>query len=170
MSTNAMPFQPTPGTQSAISARIFVNEIRYEFLKMLRTRTLLPFSPRLPHHVLPAVWRLQPHNDFARYLMASYSCMGVVSACLFGIGMGISMERAQGWLELKLASPMPRLAYLVAKIVSSMAFATHHRGCAGTLAVTIGGTHVTAPEVLRLTGIGRRRLTALRGHGPARWP
>jgi ABC-2 type transport system permease protein len=92
-------------------------------------------------------------SDFTRYLIASYSCMGVVSACLFGIGMGISMERAQGWLELKLASPMPRVAYLSAKIVSSCAFAIIIECALIALAITVGGTHVTALEAVHLTGI-----------------
>ena len=49
--------------------------------------------------------------------------MGMVAACLFGLGMGIALERAQGWLELKQASPMPRFSYLAAKTVTCAAFA-----------------------------------------------
>jgi ABC-2 type transport system permease protein len=132
---------------------IFAREIRYEFVRMLRTKafSLSVLGFPIMFYLLFGVSNRQ--TDFARYLMASYSCMGVVSSCLFGIGMGISMERAQGWLELKLASPMPRLAYLCAKIVSSAAFALIIVLALVALAITVGGTHVTAGEVGQLTGI-----------------
>lgn len=150
MSANAMVL-PTPATGFGYLGRIFVKEVQYEFVKMLRTRAFSLSVIGFPIMFYLLFGASNRHNEFARYLMASYSCMGVVSACLFGIGMGISMERAQGWLDLKLASPMPRLAYLVAKIVSSMAFALIIEAALVTLAITLGGTHVTAPEVLRLT-------------------
>jgi ABC-2 type transport system permease protein len=63
------------------------------------------------------------------------------------------MERAQGWLELKQASPMPRLAYLTAKIVSSAAFALIIEIVLIGLALTIGGARVSALETLRLAGV-----------------
>jgi ABC-2 type transport system permease protein len=93
------------------------------------------------------------HNMFARYLMPSYSCMGVVSACLFGIGMGIAMERAQGWLEVKQASPMPRFAYLTAKMISCAAFALVIVAALLTLGITLGGVTLTAGEALKLAGV-----------------
>ncbi len=42
---------------------------------------------------------------------------------MFSFGVGIAMERGQGWLQVKRASPMPLPAYFVAKIVNAMAFA-----------------------------------------------
>ena len=90
------------------------------------------------------------HNMFARYLMPSYSCMGVVSACLFGIGMGIALERAQGWLELKQASPMPRFAYLAAKTISCAAFALVIVAALVTMGVTLGGVTLTVGEGFKL--------------------
>jgi ABC-2 type transport system permease protein len=132
---------------------IFVREIRYEFVRMLRTKAFSLSVLGFPIMFYLLFGASNRQTDFARYLMASYTCMGVVSSCLFGIGMGISMERAQGWLELKLASPMPRLAYLFAKIVSSAAFAVIIQFALVTLAITIGGVHVTPLEVLRLTVI-----------------
>jgi len=92
-------------------------------------------------------------NFFARYLVATYSCMGAVSACLFGIGMGLAMERAQGWLELKQASPMPRLAYLMAKVISCAAFSLIIVGILLVLGITIGGATIAPTEALRLAGV-----------------
>jgi len=76
-----------------------------------------------------------------------------VSAALFGVGAGIAMERVQGWLELKQASPMPRLAYLAAKTVSCSAFALIIVALLVLLGVTLGGVSMTAAEALKLAGI-----------------
>jgi ABC-2 type transport system permease protein len=149
MSANVLTLEMTQSTFEYVT-RIFAKEIHYEFVKMLRTRafslSVLGF-PIMFYLLFGASGR---HTDFARYLMASYGCMGVVSACLFGIGMGISMERAYGWLELKQASPMPRLAYLAAKIVSSAAFALIIELALIGLGLTLFGAQVTAMEALRL--------------------
>lgn len=149
MSANALALQ-MPQPTAGYMARIFAKEIRYEFVKMLRTRAFSLSVLGFPIMFYLLFGASNRHTDWARYLMASYGCMGVVSACLFGIGMGISMERAYGWLELKQASPMPRLAYLSAKIVSSAAFALIIELVLIGLALTLGGAHVTALEAFRL--------------------
>jgi ABC-2 type transport system permease protein len=93
------------------------------------------------------------HTDFARYLLASYSCFGMVGASLFGLGAGIAAERVQGWLELKQASPMPRLAYLAAKTVSCAIFALIIVALLITIGVTLGGVTMSAAEGAKLIGI-----------------
>src|SRR5271165_48544 len=98
-------------------------EIRYEFLKMLRLRAFSLSVVGFPVMFYLLFGVANRHTDFARYLLASYSCFGMVGASLFGLGAGIAGERVQGWLELKQASPMPRLAYLAAKTVSCAVFA-----------------------------------------------
>ena len=60
----------------------------------------------------------------AEYLLASYCIFGVVTAALFAFGAGVAVERAQGWMTLKRATPMPVSAYLGAKIIASMCFGT----------------------------------------------
>ena len=42
---------------SAPIPRIFVKETKYEFLKLLRTRSFSRVDDRVPGDVLPAVWR-----------------------------------------------------------------------------------------------------------------
>jgi ABC-2 type transport system permease protein len=152
MSANSIAL---PVLQSAFGyvCRIFTKEIQYEFVKMMRTRafSLSVFGFPIMFYLLFGA--SNRHTEFARYLMVSYGCMGVVSTCLFGIGMGISMERAQGWLELKQASPMPRIAYLTAKMVNSSAFALIIAVALIGLALTLGGVHVTAWEAMRLIGV-----------------
>lgn len=53
----------------------------------------------------------------ASYTLASYGTLGVVGASLFGMGVGVAVERGQGWLMLKSATPMPPLAYFCGKIL-----------------------------------------------------
>jgi len=40
----------------------------------------------------------------------------MVGAALFGIGVGLAADLGAGWLDLKRASPMPPLAYVLAKV------------------------------------------------------
>ncbi len=42
---------------------------------------------------------------------------------MFGFGVSVAVERGQGWLLVKRASPMPPAAYVLAKLFTSMAFA-----------------------------------------------
>ncbi len=131
-------------------ARVFRKETRYEFVRMLRTKAFSLSVIGFPVMFYLLFGTSNRHNMYARYLMPSYSCMGVVSACLFGIGMGIALERAQGWLELKQASPLPRFAYLGAKIVSCAAFAIVIVATLVVLGITLGGVTLTLSEGLRL--------------------
>lgn len=152
MSAQSIAFA-TPQSAFGYLTRIFTNETHYEFVRMLRTRAFSLSVLGFPIMFYLLFGISNRSTEFARYLMASYGCMGCVSACLFGIGMGIAMERAQGWLELKQASPMPRLAYLMAKIVGSAAFALIIQMVLIGLALTLGGAHVTAREALVLIGV-----------------
>lgn len=152
MATQAMALAQQP-LGSAYYLRIFGKETKYEFVRMLRTRAFSLSVIGFPVMFYLLFGSSSRHGMYARYLIPGYSCMGVVSACLFGIGMGIALERAQGWLELKQASPMPGMAYVGAKVVSCAAFALLIVAALLVLGVTVGGATVTAGEALRLTGI-----------------
>ena len=58
------------------------------------------------------------------YMLVTYGAFGVIGAALFGFGVSVAVERGQGWMRLKRVAPMPPLAYFVAKVVMSLAFAT----------------------------------------------
>ena len=153
MATNAIAVSAAHPLSFGYYARIFLKETKYEFVKSLRTRAFSLSVIGFPVMFYLLFGSSNRHNMFARYLMPSYSCMGVVSACLFGIGMGIALERAQGWLELKQASPMPRFAYLVAKTISCASFALVIVAALVVLGVTVGGVALTAVEALKLAGV-----------------
>ena len=134
-------------------ARLFAKETKYEFVRMLRTRTFSLSVIGFPLMFFLLFGVSNRHNGYGQYLIPGYSCMGVVSACLFGIGMGIALERAQGWLDLKQASPMPRLAYLGAKIISCASFGVVIVAALVLLGVTLGGAHVTLLQAVELAGV-----------------
>lgn len=107
--------------------RIFALESWFELLRVLRTPAFALPTLAFPLMfyvlfalVLPGQW-----GSFqkATYLFASYAAFGVMGPALFGFGVGLALERQQGWLELKRVSPMPIGAYFVAKIAMSLAFA-----------------------------------------------
>ncbi len=134
-------------------SNVLRQEIRYEFLKMLRMRAFSLSVVGFPVMFYLLFGVANRHTDFARYLLASYSCFGMVGASLFGLGAGIATERVQGWLELKQASPMPRLAYLAAKTVSCAAFALLIVALLIMIGVTLGGVTMSVAEGAKLIGI-----------------
>jgi len=62
--------------------------------------------------------------SLSTYLLGTYGAFGVIGASLFGFAVSISSERGYGWLQVKRASPMPPLAYLLAKAIVCMIFST----------------------------------------------
>ncbi len=88
--------------------------------------------------------------QIAKYLLAGYASFGLVGAALFGIGVGLAMERTAGWLDLKRSSPMPPLAYLIAKCVTAIAFGIVIVCILTILGLTLGGVHLTVGEFARM--------------------
>lgn len=136
---------------------LFVKETKYEFLKALRNRmySLATLGFPIMFYLLFGVSfrHSGPGLNYAQYLVASYSCFGMIAAALFNLGAGVATERAYGWLELKQASPMPRLAYLGAKIVTCMLFGIAIVASLTLLGVTLGGVHITFSQMAHLTTV-----------------
>lgn len=135
----------------------FVKETRYEFLRLLRARSFsvatigFPVSFYLLFGIV--VSSAEPGGfDRAKYLLATYSVFGLVGSSLFGLCSTIANERAQGWLELKQASPMPPAAYLLSKLLTAIAFGVIIFGILLVCGETMGHVHFTAAQVLRLLG------------------
>jgi ABC-2 type transport system permease protein len=60
--------------------------------------------------------------SMATYLIATYGAFGVIGSALFGFGAGVAIERGQGWMLLKRATPMPVAAYFFAKLAVCLIF------------------------------------------------
>jgi ABC-2 type transport system permease protein len=136
---------------------LFAKETKYEFLKAMRNRmySLATLGFPIMFYLLFGVTNRHsgPGLNYAQYLVAGYSCFGMIAAALFNLGAGIASERAQGWLELKQASPMPRLAYLGAKIITSMLFGIAIVAALVTLGMTLGDVHITPIQIVHLAAV-----------------
>lgn len=109
--------------------RIWLEESRCEILKAIR----MP-AYSLPTLAFPAVFYVMFGIVFgggrafgdvpvATYLLATYGAFGVMGVAFFGFGVGLAIERGQGWMLAKRASPMPIWAYFAAKMSMALLFA-----------------------------------------------
>ncbi|HYG62022.1 MAG TPA: ABC transporter permease [Thermoanaerobaculia bacterium] len=107
--------------------RIYTLEAKSELLKLLR----LPMYA-VPTIAFPMVFyllfgvamggRSAGGVSYATYLMVSYGAFGVVGASLFGFGVGLAVERGQGWMLFKRATPMPPLVHLAGRLTVCLLF------------------------------------------------
>jgi ABC-2 type transport system permease protein len=117
----------TMSTGSRSMSRIYTLEAKSELLKLLR----LPMYA-VPTVAFPMVFyllfgvamggRSTGAVSYATYLMVSYSAFGVVGASLFGFGVGLAVERGQGWMLFKRATPMPPLLHLAGRLTVCLLF------------------------------------------------
>ena len=110
--------------------RVYVKEAKYELHQQDPHSGLRHLDRGFPADVLRALRHRagtqQPAtaSDNATYMLATMGCFGVMAVALFGFGVSLAMERGQGWLQVKRASPMPVSAYLLAKLFAAVVFST----------------------------------------------
>ena len=123
---------------------IFVREARYEFLRLLRTRSFsfsivgFPVVFYLFFGIIMNRGQQIGAISVAKYVLASYAVFGMVGAALFGIGVGLAADLAAGWLDLKRASPMPPLIYVLAKCCSAVFFGMLIVSLLALMGITLG--------------------------------
>ena len=159
MSTASLIHTAAPTSTLTRNLGIFLREARYEFLRLLRTRSfalsVIGF-PVIFYIFFGLIMNRGAHIgsvSVAKYMLAGYAVFGMVGAALFGIGVGLSGELAAGWLELKRASPMPPLAYLLAKCSSAIAFGVIIVSVLTVLGITVGHASLTLQEYARMIGL-----------------
>ena len=139
--------------------RIYLLEAKYELLKLARLPAYALPTIAFPvlFYVLFAVTfgsgRTVGGVDAAAALLAGYGAFGVIGAALFGFGVGVAVERGQGWTLLKRASPMPPGAYLAAKAVASILFAAVIVALMSLLAAALVGVRMPAGDWLLLAAV-----------------
>lgn len=108
--------------------RVYRTEAWQEFLKLMRLPIFAATTVALPL-MFYVIFGITFAGEQARgvglttYMLVTYGAFGVIGASLFGFGVSVAVERAQGWMRLKRVAPMPPLAYFVAKVVMSLAVA-----------------------------------------------
>jgi len=138
--------------------RLYTNEIGFELFKLARNKSYLfsmigfPVIFYLLFGVTNKNSTFQGHS-IARYLLAGYACFGAMGSSLFGIGASLAIEKGQGWLEMKRASPMPAAAYLLAKLAVAFTFAFSITLLLMGLGIALAGVHLTVPEGLHLLAV-----------------
>ena len=140
-------------------ARITMNETRAELTKFAR----------LPAYVIPTLAFPVAFYSFfglalngsqhigatsvATYMLATFGAFGVVGCALFAFGVSVAVERGQGWLLVKRASPMPPAAYFIAKVLTMMAFAAIIVAMLCILASEFGGVRLAPAAWLALIAV-----------------
>ncbi|NYF78480.1 ABC transporter permease [Granulicella arctica] len=154
----ATALAPLPVRRTARALPIFLKETKYEFLKLLRTRSFSLSIIGFPvmFYVLFGVMNRHVYDgnvSVAKVMLGGYACFGAIGAALFGIGVGLANERSQGWLELKRASPMPPLAYLFGKCVTAMAFGLIIVTILTVIGIEFADVSITPMEIAKMFGM-----------------
>ena len=90
--------------------------------------------------------------QMAAYSLATFGVFAATGPALFGFGAGVAVERESGLIELKRVSPMPTLAYFLAKIMMSLAFALAVIVLLSIAAIGVGGVRLPVGSWLLLVG------------------
>jgi ABC-2 type transport system permease protein len=146
--TLTLPAIPRPN-----NLRILLNEMRYEVIRALRTRAYSFSAIGFPVMFYCLFGLIMNRNEsvsagvsVAKYLLGSYAVFGSLGAAIFGIGIGVAMDRNAGWLELKQASPMPPLAYVLAKCAMAVVFSLIIVCALTILGIALGHVSLTFSE------------------------
>ena len=159
MSTATITLPAAHSNTLTRNLRIFLTEARYEFTRLLRTSGFSLSVIGFPVVFYLFFGLIMPRGEHigsvtvSKYMLAGYAVFGMVGAALFGIGGCVASELSTGWLELKSASPMPPLAYLLAKCCTAMAFGVIIVSLLSVLGITIAHVSITFPEFARMIAL-----------------
>jgi ABC-2 type transport system permease protein len=143
--TMPSPVQSAPVTPMPIRRVLgaYLNEVKYESLRMLRSPgfsipfLVLPVPVYLFFGVMLAAPAVAKNPGVANYLFSGFSVFAVMGPALFGVGCVLAVEREAGFLKLKRALPAPGGAHLIAKAAMAMVFAA-----AAVLTLLVAGSAV----------------------------
>ena len=159
MATTALPAALiTPRRSMGRTLAVYAKEAKYELLKNVRIPVYAISTIAFPvmFYVLFGIvlGRNNPAaRDNATYMLATMGCFGVMAVALFGFGVSLAIERGQGWLQVKRASPMPVSAYFAAKLFAAVVFSTVIMLLLLALGFAFGGVHLAPATAAKLLGI-----------------
>ena len=156
MATSALTLPVASSPALGRTVRLYLREIGFELLRATRNKTFalsvigFPTMFYLLFGIMNRGAAVHGGVDVAKYLLGSYAAFGIVGAALFGVGVGLAMERTSGWLELKRASPMPPFACLVARCTMAVVFAVLIVTLLSAIGISLAGVHLTPLEYSRM--------------------
>jgi len=103
-----------------------LRETRAEFLNVLRQPAFaLPtlLFPMIFYVFFALVFSMSRSVHMPTWLLATFGVLGVMAPALFGFGVGIAVERGEGWLRLKRVAPVSPFVPLLARALMAMMFA-----------------------------------------------
>ena len=161
MSTTALPLPVSTSSAGSFNRifRLFVSEARFEFLRLFRTRTFSLSVIGFPVMFYTLFGLLLNRGEHigsvsvARYLLGGYAVFGAVGAALFGVGVSLAGDFAAGWMELKRASPMPPIAFLLAKCTTAIAFGLIIASVLAGEGVLFGHVTISLADDARILGL-----------------
>ena len=135
-----------------------MTEARYELLRTLRAPAFAGPFLLIPTALYLLFGTMIPESGSVRppgpYLFTAFTVMGIMGPALFGFGMGLALEREQGLIALKRALPMPKGAYLVAKMLMAASFAVLIATAIALETLLVGRAPVTMGQVVGVALIG----------------
>lgn len=135
----------------------YLGEIRFEFLKSLRTPAFAVPTLFFPimFYVLFGILlgSMRGNAGMSQYTFATYGVFGAMGPGLFGFGVSLAIEREQGLLTLKQALPQPPGAYLLARAFMAMVFVAIIAVMLTILAVVVGKVPLTIAQAAQLFAI-----------------
>jgi ABC-2 type transport system permease protein len=157
----AATFSPAlaiPRRSPARTFALYAKEAKYELLKNVRIPVYAISTIAFPLMFYILFGIVLAHNnpaarDNATYMLATMGCFGVMAVALFGFGVSLAVERGQGWLQVKRASPMPVSAYFTAKLFAAIVFSTVIMLLLLAVGAVFGGVHVSLATAAKLAGI-----------------
>lgn len=146
-----------PRRTFAQTLRIHAKEAKYELLKNTRIPVYAISTIVFPlmFYVLFGIVLSKgaDRTDTATYMLATMGCFGVMAVALFGFGVSLAMERGQGWMQVKRASPMPLSAYFLAKLFAAVVFSSVIMLLLLAIGFIFGGVHMPAAMAAKLAAI-----------------
>jgi ABC-2 type transport system permease protein len=97
---------------------------RAEISRLRRNRRYLIFTVGMPvvlYLIFSKAGKTVYDIDFAAYYMVAMATFGAFAGALNGNAIRISEERKVGWIRQLRLTPLPAYAYVIAKILTSMA-------------------------------------------------
>lgn len=133
--------------------RVLLAEIRTQFLAVWRAPA---FS--VPTMLFPAMFyvffgllfSMSRSMHMPTWLLATYGVFGIMGPALFGFGVGIAIEKGEGWLRLKRVAPVSPLVPLLARAAMAMLFALLVFMILASLGALFGGVRMPRADWILL--------------------